>query len=74
MLPDNSEYVSLILNAAWMVRHYRRGRSGYGALLRAQAVLRLGLTIREAFNATDDFEALLAAVVDGLRPADPPPF
>jgi hypothetical protein len=32
----------------------------------------MGLTVREAFNRSDDFEPLLAAVVDGLR--DDPPF
>ena len=73
--PDSPSQVAAILNAAWMVRHYARG--GRGALhsaQRAQAIQFLGETVREAFNKSNDFEALLAAVVDGLRPKDDPPF
>lgn len=67
--------VADILNAAWMVRHYQRGgRSGIGRLHREQAILKLGLTIRQAFNDSEDFEALLTAVVDGLRPLNEQPF
>lgn len=58
-----------IRHAAWMVRHYWRNRTQ-----RAQAIQRLGLTVREAFNSSDDFETLLVAVVDGLRPTDDRPF
>lgn len=72
--PDSPALVAQILNAAWLVRHYTLQRTAAMRLQRAQAILRLGLTVREAFNQSDDFEALLAAVVDGLRPRDDPPF
>ena len=69
------EAVAAILNAAWMVRHYARGgRARINSLDRKNAILQLGLTVRQAFNQTEDFESLLAAVVDGLRPKDDPPF
>jgi hypothetical protein len=72
---DTTVLVASILNQAWLVRHYHRGaRSSIGRLERKQAIQRLGLTIREAFNKSDDFEPLLIAVVDGLRPKDDPPF
>lgn len=58
-----------IRNSAWMVRHYCRN-----PLKRSQAIQRLGCTVREAFASSDDFEPLLTAVVDGLRPKDDPPF
>lgn len=41
---------------------------------RQAAIRQLGLTVRHAFTVSDDFEALLAAVVDGGRPRDDPPF
>lgn len=72
---DTGVLVADILNAAWMVRHYQRGgRSAIGQLKREQAILKLGLTVREAFEQSEDFEALLAAVVEGLRPRDAQPF
>ncbi len=68
-------HVAAILNSAWMVRHYARGgRLAIQRTQRAQAIQRLGLTVREAFSTSDDFEPLLAAIVDGLRPRDDPPF
>jgi len=69
MPPDAGGLNAAILNAAWMVRHYHRNRAR-----RQQAILRLGLTVREAFNASDDYEALLSALVNGLNPKDEPPF
>lgn len=67
--------IASILNAGWMVRHYARGAKGSTQRLeRQQAILRMGLTIRDAFNKSEDFEPLLIAVVDGLRPKDDPPF
>lgn len=68
--------VSAIYNACWWVRNYERGaRVTALSLYRKQAILKLGLTCREIFNHTDDFEPVLAALVDGLRPRDPPsPF
>lgn len=75
MAPDTADLVATILNSAWMVRHYARGgRSKLGRAQRQQAIQHLGLMVREAFNRSDDFEALLAAVADGLRPRDEPPF
>ena len=60
-----------ILNALYMVRHYRR------PCLHAQrdaAIKAAGAIVREAFNATDDFEPIFAAILDGLRPEDERPF
>jgi len=75
MAPDTAPYVAAILNDWWMVRHYARGgRSSIGRLQRQQAIQKLGLTVRDAFNRSDDFEALLAAVADGAHPKDDPPF
>lgn len=67
-------FVSEILNCGWWVRHYRRGaRASFQKLERDQAIQRLGLTVREAFNESEDFEALLTAVLDALQDK-PPPF
>ena len=75
MAPDTGQLVAHILNDAWMVRHYSRGgRLSIQRKLRAQAIQKLGLTVRRAFNCSDDFPALLAAVVDGLRPREEQPF
>lgn len=75
MAPDTARLVSAILNDAWMVRHYARGgRIAIQREQRSNAIHHLGVTVRDAFNQSDDFEALLAAVVDGLRPRDDPPF
>ena len=78
MAPDSARLVAAILNDAWMVRHYLRGalhrHNTQQKLRREQAIQKLGLTVRHAFECSNDFEALLAAVVDGLRPQDKPPF
>ena len=67
--------VAAILNAGFMVRHYARGARGrLQRAERTQAIQHMGLAVREAFNRSEDFEPLLAAVVDGLRPRDEPPF
>jgi hypothetical protein len=72
---DTASHVAAILNAAWMVRHYARGgRTSIQRTQRDQAIVLLGLKVREAFNSSEDFETLLAAVVDGLRPQDSQPF
>lgn len=74
MAPDHGETVARILNACWWVRHYRR-RSRITTASRQQAILALGLILRDAFTRTDDFEPLLAALLDGLRPQEEdPPF
>lgn len=75
MAPDTAELVASIYNAAWLVRHNGRGgRSSTQRLERAQAIQRLGLTVREVFNASEDFEPLLIALFDGLSRVNPPPF
>jgi hypothetical protein len=75
--PDTASLVAAILNAAWLVRHYARGArqpTSRAAIHRRQAIQKLGLVVREAFDRSDDFEPLLAAVVDGLRPREEQPF
>lgn len=74
MAPDPAALAASILNAAWWVRHYALQRTPAMRRRRAQAVQRLGLTVRDAFNRSEDFEPLLVAIVDGLRPRDDPPF
>lgn len=66
---DTAELVSLILNASWMVRHYSRSTA-----MRSQAILKLGHTLRYALAKSEDFEPLIAAILDGLRPAERRPF
>jgi hypothetical protein len=74
----DAAHVAEIYSAGWWVRRYRRGgrqRTSRQAAQRAQAIQRLGLAVREAFNASDDFERLLIAVFDSLNSAnDEPPF
>jgi hypothetical protein len=77
MAPDTASLVAEILNAGWMVRNYARGarqRGSRAALHRKQAIVRMGLTVRDAFAKSDDFEALLQAVVDALVPLENPRF
>lgn len=74
-MDQSDALVSEIRNAFWMVRHYHRGaRTSIGKLQRQQAIQRLGLALRYALNHSDDFETLLAALADGFRPNDAPPF
>ena len=68
------QYEHRILNACWMVRHYATQRTPAMRLRRQQAIQSLGLVLREAFASTDDFEPLLVAIVDGLRPKEERPF
>jgi hypothetical protein len=63
----SAAHVMALHEAAWLVRHYRRPVQ---RVQRAQAILKLGLTVREAFGACDDFEPMLIALVDGLHPQD----
>ena len=65
MAADTGEYVARILKDWYMVRYYQRG-----GLRREQAILKLGITIREAFAESNDYRALIAAVLDGGRPKD----
>jgi hypothetical protein len=76
MAPGKTEeYVAAIYNKCWMVRNYERGgRTSIQRQDRQQAIYQLGLVVRTAFNATEDFEPLLTALFDGLSPKPPPPF
>jgi hypothetical protein len=77
MAPDSAELVASLLNAAWMVRHYARGgRSSIQRKERRAAIRKMGLAVRHAFTVSreDQFEPLLAAICDGLRPRDEQPF
>ena len=75
MAPDSAHLVAEILNAGYMVRHYALGgRTGIYRKQRTRAIRHMGLTVRSAFERSEDFETLLAAVVDGLRPRNDPPF
>jgi hypothetical protein len=71
-------HAAAILNAAWLVRHYvRGGRSSIQRQQRREAIGALGAAVRDALAtcySAEDYEAILAAVVDGLRPNDDPPF
>ena len=73
---ESAQLVAAILNAAWMVRHHARQArfSRAQSMRRLQAIHLLGLTVRDAFDKSDDFEALLTALVDGLRPKEDQPF
>ena len=70
--PELERRTAAIYNDCRMVREYARGagRQSHLGLLRQQAILKLGLTLREAFSNSDDFETLLHALVDGLSPKD----
>lgn len=77
MGPDSEQQarVARIYNACWPVRHYERGgRSAIQKAQRAKAIHDLGIAVREAFNATEDFEPLLVALFDGLSPKEVAPF
>lgn len=78
MGPDSGQLVARILNSAYMVRHYSRGGrmspSSPVHRKRAEAIHDLGMVVRAAFNASEDFEALLTAVYHGLAPNADPPF
>lgn len=69
---STERHIAAIMNAAWMVRHHSRGiRLESQAGKRAAAIRELGVVVRDAFQQSDDFEALLTAVVDGLSPRPP---
>jgi hypothetical protein len=58
-----AQLTAAIYQAAWWVRHYARPNQ---RKQKAQAIQRLGLTIRAAFNDTEDFEPLLYALCCSL--------
>lgn len=75
MPKDTGQLVALIYNDSRMVREYERGgRTSIGRLKRQQAILKLGLTVQHAFSVSKDYETLLSALVDGLRPRNEQPF
>lgn len=78
MGPDSAQLVARILNAAYLVRHYSRGgRMSESSPLRhkrSEAIVAMGVAVREAFTVSSDFEALLTAVYHGLAPDEDPPF
>ncbi len=71
MSPERTaEHVAAIYNAAWSVRDLNRPHQHER---KAQAVARLGLIVRAAFNASDDFEPLLSALAHSLGEDGPRP-
>lgn len=65
MATSSEKLEAEIRNSAWFVRYYWRNR-----LRREQAIIRLGLAVRNAFASSEEYELLLKAIVDGLRPKD----
>lgn len=74
MAPDLDARLAAIRNAGWLIRHYALQRTRHDRARRAEAIMEMGMAVREAFALSDDFEPLLVAVVDGLRPLDNQPF
>lgn len=69
MRRDVGDLVSTIYNDCYMVRHYERNK-----LRRHQAIQKLGATLQFAFSQTDEYEPLIQALLEGLRPIDRPKF
>ena len=79
MVPDTGDLLALLNNDMRMVREYQRGgRSQIGRLKREQAILKLWLTLGYAFavcpRTPKDIEAVLATLLDGLRPRNEQSF
>lgn len=69
---STEDFAAAIYNAAWKVRYRNRGiRLESHRQARAEAIRQMGLVVREAFRKSEDFEALLTAVVDSLSPRPP---
>ena len=69
------DLVQLLRNDCYMVRQYGGQRNETQRLRRRQAIRKLVATLQYAFKETEDYEAIIAAFLDGLRPLDrPPPF
>ncbi len=60
-----AQHVAAIYNAAWFIRDLTRPHQRDK---KAEAVARLGLIVRAAFVASDDFGPLLYAIRDALNP------
>lgn len=71
---DVAEILELIRNDCFMVRHYSSSRTEAARLRRHQAILKLWADLHFAYKQSDDPEAVLAELLDGLRPRDIPPF
>ena len=68
-------HIGNIRNACWMVRFYARGgRSEIGSKERDRAIKQLAIALRDALTESDQYETILAALLDGLRPKDEAPF
>jgi len=63
------DWASRIRNDAYFVRYYWRNR-----MRREQAILKLGLTCKEAFTETKDPRVVVMAMIDGLKRDDEQPF
>jgi len=63
------DWASRIRNDAYMVRYFWRNR-----VRREQAILKLGLTCREAFTESKDVKTVILAMIDGLKREDIDPF
>ena len=73
MAPDTAQALAdQIRNAGWMVRHATRSaRLRWSTCPRRKAAIdELGLIVRRAFAMSNDFEVLLTAILDALRPTD----
>jgi len=68
--PNITALVANIMNAAWWVRHYGHKRGAK----RKQAIRNLGLAARHALTASDDFEPILGAILNGLSSGDDQKF
>ena len=73
-MPELGELLSQLNNDCYMVRHYHGQRTAARRLRRHQAIQKLVATLMFTFEHTDDYEAVIGAVLDGLRPRDRPPF
>lgn len=76
MEPELRDLLDQIRNEGWMVRHYysRGARTSIGRLHRQQALIKFGLTCRYALNHSNEFEAILSAIVEALSPKNHEPF
>lgn len=77
MGPDTAELLGRIANACWWVRYHTRNarRKWQTDKQRLEAIAQLALILAHGLAVTTDYEAILAALVEGLRPRDvDPPF
>ncbi len=60
---DTAVHVAAIYTASWHVRYFARPHQRGK---KAQAIVHLGLTVRAAFDGSEDFEPLLYALCSSL--------